>query len=388
MPPDADDPVNLQPGPVPIAAPTREAMLGELVSHRSPAFEAIHRDCRQQLRRLFRTEDDVVIVNGNGNQGLELAVANAVHPDDRVLCLTNGKFGDNLRDMVSRHAGDLRVVEVAWGEPFDLNAVDAAFDSSIDAVTLTHCETSTGMLNPVREVAELATEHGALSLVDGVSSIGVEALPVDAWDIDLAVTASQKCLSAPPGLSAVAVSDRAAARAASNPRTMPYNLDLARYEEAASRDQTPSTAPVHTYRALHQSLGDILAIGPDEYGARQARRAEALRRAGTALGLAGFPTPDTHSRASNTVTVLTVPDGVKAAQLVSQLADRGVLVRTGIGPTADRTIRAATMSNALTDDHVRRAIRALRAVTRPHVDTVDDDAFAAAEDHLSTSSGL
>lgn len=387
MPSDGPNAVNLNPGPVPLAEPTKRAMLGELVSHRSQEFEVIYRDCRDGLRRVFETEQAVVIVNGNGNLGLELAVANVVRPGDRVLCLANGKFGDNLAEMVARHTDDRRVLDVAWGAPFDLDDVEVAIDGATDAVVMTHCETSTGMLNPVRAVSRLAAEADALSVVDGVSSVGGEPLPMDEWDIDVAVTASQKCLSAPPGVSAVSLSASAMDRASRNPRTMPYNLDLGRYRRAAARDQTPSTAPVPVYRALRQSLADLLDVGLDEQMARQARRAESLRRAGTALGLEVFPTPNDDSRVSNTVTVLTVPAGVEAPDLVSRLAERGVLVRTGIGPTAARTIRAATMSNALTDEAVLEAIGALESVVRPLVETVDEGGLRDAETVLSAATG-
>lgn len=383
---DGSAPINLNPGPVPLADATRDQLLGPLVSHRSAEFETLFRDCRDRLERVFRTENDVVIVNGNGNLGLELAVANGVRPDDRVLCLTNGKFGDNLAEMVGRHAGERRVLEADWGFPLELDAVADAIDAETDAVVTTHCETSTGMLNPVREIAALAAEHGAISIVDGVSSVGGEPLPVDEWGIDFAVTASQKCLSAPPGLSVVTVSKRAATRAADNPRTRPYNLDLGRYQAAADRDQTPSTAPVPTFRALRQSLADILEVGLDETVARQARRAKALREAGTALGLAVFPRPDDDSRVSNTVTVLSVPDSVSASEMVGKLESQGVLVRTGIGPTAEHVIRIATMSNALTDDEVRQAIEALEAVVGPVVDSIDTDGLRAATARLSPAS--
>lgn len=359
----ADPPVvNLNPGPVPLAARTREAMDGPLVSHRSPEFEAIHRDCRSMLGRVFDTDDELIVVNGNGNLALETAIVNAVHPGDTAVCLTNGKFGDNLVEMLSRHAADVRVVEADWGAPFELDAVESVLDGSVAAVCMTHCETSTGMLNPVEPVAELAAEHDALSVVDGVSSVGGARLPVDDWSIDLAVTASQKCLSAPPGLGAVTLSDRALDRWRSNPRTMPYNLDVGRYLDAAARDQTPSTAPVHTYRALQRSLGDILDSGLEAHVRSQARRAAAIRQAAPAMGLEVFPTTDAHTAPSPTVTSLALPADLASARVLSGLRDRGVLASAGIGPVADRTVRLATMSNAITDGDVGRAVRALGAV--------------------------
>lgn len=383
---DDSEPINLNPGPVPIAESTRQAMAGPLVSHRSGAFEDLYRGCQARLERVFQTENEVIIVNGNGNLGLELAIANGIRPDDRVLCLSNGKFGENLEEMVGRHTGDIHVLRSDWGSPFDFDEIASALDDGPDAVVMTHCETSTGMLNPISEVADMAAEVDALSVVDGVSSVGGEPLPVDDWGIDFAVTASQKCLSAPPGLSVVTVSDRAKARASDNPRIRPYNLDLGRYQAARERDQTPSTAPVPTYRALRQSLTDILEIGLDETIAKLARRAEALRQAGTALGFEIFPRPNAYSRVSNTVTVLTVPEAISAPELVQELEARGILVRTGIGQTADRVIRLATMSNALSDDDIVRAISALEAVLEPLVDPIDTEGVKAATEPLSPAS--
>lgn len=375
----AEPVVNLNPGPVPLADRTRDAMLGPLVSHRSPEFEAIFRDCRTQLQEVFRTEHELLIVNGNGNLGLETGIANCVRPGDTVLCLTNGKFGDNLVAMASRHTGDVQVVEREWGESFSIDELTTAIVGDVDAVAMTHCETSTGLINPVHQVAELADDHGVLSIVDTVSGVGVERLPVDDWNIDLAITASQKCLSAPPGLSVLSISQLARERRRENPKTMPYNLDFDRYLSAASRDQTPSTAPVHTYRALRQSLSDILDVGLASYMATQARRAEAIREAAAGMGLEVFPTANHVSKPSDSVTSLELPAGMDAAEVVSALQGRGVLVSTGIGPIADRTIRLATMSNAITDDDVLVAVRELQSVVESLTDMTDLEGLSAAE---------
>lgn len=372
-----DEPLNLDPGPVPLADATRDAMMGPVVSHRSPGFEALYRSCVSDLEAVFRTSDDLVVVNGSGTVGLEAAVASCIGPDETVVCLRNGRFGEKLADLVERHADSARTVDVAWGEPFDLAEVEAALGEDVDAVTLTHCESSTGTRNPVEAVAAMAAEHAALSIVDGVSSIGGERFPVDEWGVDLAVTASQKCLSGPPGLSAVSISERAKERVLAAGSRTPWSLDLRRYLEYASRDQTPNTPPVPIFRGLAASLQSMVESGLDRAIAKRRAHARAIREAATAMGMTVFGSPE--AVPSNTVTVLSPPEGVSGPRLRTELARRGVSVGGGMRQLQSSTIRVATMSQAVSDADVVEFVATLEDVLATTTDgrTIDGPAVAA-----------
>ena len=202
----------LNPGPVPVHERVREAMAAPMVSHRSAAFSAVYRRAQDGLDYVFTrsTPDESVtsaggttlVLNGTATMGMEAAVSNLVEPHDEVVALVNGKFGRRFARIADRYCTVTRV-EADWGESLDLEAVATAISDETTVVTMVHNETSTGLLNPVSAVGQIAADHDAAFVVDGVTSLGGDEFRIDDWHVDVAITEAQKAFAAPPGLSAV-----------------------------------------------------------------------------------------------------------------------------------------------------------------------------------------
>ena len=288
----------LNPGPVPLTDDAREAMDAPMVSHRSAEFEATYERAQRGLDYVFTestldgrhtAEEETgtsLILNGTATMGMEAAVANFVGPDDEVVALVNGKFGRRFARIADRYA-DVRRVEVEWGEAFDLDDVGDAIAEGTDLVTMIHNETSTGILNPVSAVGEIAAEEDTLFAVDGVTSLGGDVFCIDDWGIDVAITDAQKALAAPPGISAMYVTERAAERA--DGERAPFYSDLEKHLRKAGSHQTPFTSAVPLVRALAVAVEEIEEEGLADRIRRHRRQAAAFRRGFGAMGLEGFP---------------------------------------------------------------------------------------------------
>jgi len=347
----------MDPGPVQLTDGIRNALAGPMVSHRSPEFEDVHAKCQRGVAAAFGTDTAPVLVNGNGWMGVETAMAGVLGPDDEVVTIQTGKFGKENGDLAERYAARVRRIRQEWGTPIDLGRLRDELTDDTDVVTMVHCETSTGLVNSVPEVAALADEHDALLLVDGVSSIGGERFAFDEWGVDVAVTASQKALGGPPGISAVALSDRARERVSDT--GCPFSLDLGAYLDELERNQTPSTAPVPIYVAVAKAIEPYAESGVDARIASQRRLASALRAGMGVLGIEPFPRSGDHATLSNTVQVLALPDGISEGTLLDGLAARDVSVRGGLGRLEGATIRIATMGAETGIDDTVRTIDAV-----------------------------
>jgi len=207
----------LNPGPVPVTRRVREAMDAPMVSHRSAAFEALYERAQDGLDYVFEHstpgEESTsaggtsLVLNGTATMGMEAAVANLVGEGDEVIALVNGKFGRRFARIAERYASVTRV-EVGWGDALGPDSVAEAVTDDTDLVTMVHNETSTGVLNPVPAVGGIVADYDARFVVDGVTSIGGDVFRIDDWNVDVAITDSQKALAAPPGISAMYVTDR------------------------------------------------------------------------------------------------------------------------------------------------------------------------------------
>lgn len=352
-----DDHLLMDPGPVHLTDEVRHALAGSMVSHRSPEFENIHATCQRGVAAAFGTDTDPVLVNGNGWMGVETAMAGVLRPDDEVVTIQTGKFGKENGDVAEQYAARVRRIREAWGTPIDLERLRNELTPSTDVITMVHCETSTGLVNSVPEVAVLADEYDALLFVDGVSSIGGEQFAFDEWGVDVAVTASQKALGGPPGISAIALSDRARERVSDT--GCPFSLDLAAYLDELERNQTPSTAPVSIYFAVAKAVEPLIRSDVDARIAFQRRLASALRAGMGVLGIEPFPRPSDHAKLSNTVQVLALPEGVSEETMLDGLAARNVSIRGGLGRLEGETIRIATMGAKTGIDDVVRTIDAV-----------------------------
>ena len=230
-----------------------------LLGHLDPAFLELMDEIQELLRYVYRTDNEwTFAVPGTGSAGMEAALSNCVAPDETVLVPDNGYFGGRMAEMVRRLGATPVEVEAPWGQPLDPADVESAFDAQgIDVFAFVHAETSTGTLQPdVPELTEIAHANGALTIADTVTSLGGVEFRMDEWDVDVAYSASQKCLSAPPGMSPITVSERARERieARESPSRSWY-VDLSLLSEYWGEKRTyHHTAPISTTYALREAL--------------------------------------------------------------------------------------------------------------------------------------
>ncbi len=335
------------PGPVLLHSRVLKAMSRPMINHRSPEFAEVYGECIAILKEVFQTKNDVFVLSGSGTAGMEAAVSNVVDGDD-VVTIVNGKFGERFKEIVALYGNPIPV-EYEWGNPIELSDVEGALEKGASAVTMVHNETSVGMLNPAKEVGALAKKYDALFIMDGVSSIGGVDVPVDKWGVDIAIVGSQKCLAAPPGLAALAVSEKAWERMKAK---SPYYLDLQAYRKYAAKElaQTPYTPAVSLFFGLHEALRMIKEEGMHERIERHRKCAEAVRKAMNAMDMQLFPRLNDVSAYSNTVTAVKMPEGITDKQLRGGMKKRGVLIAGGQAHLKDKIFRIGHMGNVSTKE--------------------------------------
>ncbi|MDD1665777.1 MAG: alanine--glyoxylate aminotransferase family protein, partial [Methanomicrobiales archaeon] len=278
------------------------------------------------LKGLFSTGNELFILSGSGTAAMEAAIGNFGR-DRRIVSLVNGKFGERMGKIGQRY-GDVTVVQSDWGTPLDLEGLETALEEGAELVTMVHNETSSGIRNPAEVVGRLIRKHGALFVMDGITSIGGDLVDVDGWGVDVAFVGSQKCLAAPAGLSAISVSKRAWERLSEK---RPYYLDLAAYRKSAAGSpmETPYTPAVPLFLALREALAIIEKEGLEKRIERHRRLAEAVRASVAAWGLPMFPRLDSLHAYSNTVTAVAIPDGVNEKVLRASVKGFGIEIAGG-----------------------------------------------------------
>ena len=299
--------VFLLPGPVKMDPRVLQAMARPAMNHRGPEFREVLSDVRTLTQYLFGTRREVAVLSGSGTAGLEAAVTGLLRKDDRVLNLVNGKFSERFHDLCRTFAAATSL-SFEWGSAADPEKVAAAMEAEdFRAVTLCWNETSTGLTNPIADISRVVKAHDALLIVDGITAVGGLENRMEHWGIDALVMGSQKCLAAPPGLSAVALSDRAYASLHSDTS---FYLSLKAHVDALAKQDTPFTPAVPLFLAFREALHQLKEEGLENRIARTARLADAARAAIRALDLELLPDP---RFASNTVSAIRYPAGVDDA---------------------------------------------------------------------------
>lgn len=357
---DIEDTLLMIPGPVKVAPRVLRAMSRPMISHRSGEFGAIFSDCAGLLKQFFETKNDVVIMTGSGTVGMDAAVGSVIGKDDKIVTITNGKFGERFTEIGERY-GKAVPVNFEWGTPFDLEKIEAALEQGAKAVAMVHNETSVGLTNPAKEVGKLARKHDAVFIVDGISSIGGNEFLTDDWNVDIAITGSQKALAVPPGLAVISVSLRAEEKFL--PKSAGYYADLKAHLKSARKSpaQTPFTPAVPLFFALQEALHMAAEEGFAARRARTARQAESVRMAAKALGIDLFPKVDNLSCYSNTVTAMKMPEGVTDDKLRGGMKKQGVIVSGGQEKLKGKIFRIGTMGVCSSGD-ILRTIQTLELV--------------------------
>ncbi|ODS55696.1 MAG: hypothetical protein ABS36_08825 [Acidobacteria bacterium SCN 69-37] len=347
----------LGPGPSPVSPRVLEALSAPQRSHLDPELVVLLDDIRARLQRVFRASPDseTLAISGTGSSGLEAVVANLTEPGRRALVIVTGYFGDRLAGVLTRYGATVDRLEGEWGRAIDPARVEQALTAkTYDLVGLVHAETSTGVCNPVPEIARLVRAHDALLIVDAVTSLGALPLEVEAWGIDACFSCSQKGLGAPSGLAPVVFSPRALARKVS---CRSFYLDLDLLLDYWVRRKYHHTISAPLIYALAEALAEVEDEGLEARWARHRRVHETFVDAVAGLGLALLPPPAERLWSLNTVRV---PAGADDAAVRRTLLEQdNIEIGAGLGPLAGQVFRIGLMGTGATTENVSRLVEAL-----------------------------
>jgi len=372
-----DRPILMIPGPTEIPSRVLRAMAQPPVIQYEPPFdEEVLEPACLDLRHVFQTSGEVVAMPGSGRTGLESGAMSLVEPGDRVVVVVAGVFGTLMKEIMERAGATVTPFEVEPGRPIDLEALERTVTQARPkAVTLVHNETSTGVTYPAAAVGEITRRHGALYLLDTVSSLAGLDVQTDAWGVDLNMTGSQKCLAMPLGLAVVSVSPRAFEAMERRTRRAPtYGYDLVRWKrqwvpasrgggvpEGGRRNQ-PVSMPTHLSQALREAVTLILEEGMPNRIRRHRIAGKAFRAGLAALKLDLFGDP---SIASDTVSCFRAPAGLAATAVVRRMRDAyGILISTGIDKLRETVLRVGTMGLTASPLYVLPTLSALGMALR------------------------
>ncbi len=308
------------PGPSPIPPNVLLAMAEPIIHHRAPAYIKVLEEVREGLKYVFQTKNEVLIFAASGTGAMEGAVTNTLCAGDKVLVVQGGKFGERWANICKAYGVHAKIIHVEWGKAVDPELIKKALEvePSLRAVLIQASETSTGVMHPVREIAEIVKKHdNTILIVDAITGLGVFDLPTDKWGLDVLVGGSQKAMMLPPGLAFAALTDKAwgFVEKATLPR---FYFDFKRELKNIKENQSAWTPAVTLVVGLREVLRMIREEGLENVFARTDRIARATREAMKALGLALFA-PDSPS---NAVTAIVAPPGVDGQKVVKVLREK------------------------------------------------------------------
>lgn len=342
----ADERLLLGPGPSLISPRVMRALGAPALSHLDPQFLQIMDDLRARLARVFKAPESsfAFAVSGTGTSAMEVAVANLVQPGTRVLSVVTGYFGARLADICQRYGGDVHKLDVEWGRAVNPDDVIRALkEHRTNVVTVVHAETSTGVLNPVQQVARVAHQHGALVIVDAVTSLGAMPLDVAGWNLDVVYGCSQKGLGAPSGVAPIVFTPTALKRRVT---CRSFAFDAALLEDYWVRHKYHHTMCASLIYALREALLVVEEEGLAERWARHERHHRALVAGVEAIGLSLLPPPEERLWTLNAVRV---PEGVDEAVVRRHLLQRfDMEIGAGLGPLAGKIWRVGLMGSSST----------------------------------------
>jgi alanine-glyoxylate transaminase/serine-glyoxylate transaminase/serine-pyruvate transaminase len=369
------------PGPSNCDPSVLEAMTRPLLGHLDPEFLAIMDETQELLRRVMKTRNRLTLpVSGTGSAGMEACFVNLVEPGDRVLVCVNGVFGTRMADIVERIGGRLFTVEAEWGKPLDPTAVEAAARACLPKVlAVVHAETSTGVLQPIEPLGNIAREVGALFLVDVVTSLGGCNVDTDGWQVDAAYGGTQKCLSCPPGLAPLSFGSRAlSALEARKTKVQSWYLDMTMVRKYWGTERTyHHTAPISMVYALNQALKLLIGEGLEARFKRHRLNHRALVAGLEALGLSMLVEAQYRAPMLNAVLI---PEGVDDRKVRGTLLnDYNIEIGGGLGPLAGRTWRIGLMGSSCRPENVTLLLNVLERILKAHGVPNRSGAAAAAE---------
>ncbi len=349
----------MAPGPTPVPEAARLAMARQLIHHRGDGFREVMAKVRADLKWLFETDAEVLMLTSSGTGAFQAAITNFSSQGDTLVAIGGGKFGARWGDIGRAFSMNVVDVEVPWGEAVSPATLRDVLQQNPDTamVTLTASETSTGVYHPVEELAKVVREHSeALFAVDGITAVGVHEMPMDRWELDILVSGSQKAFGIPPGLGFVAASERAwkVAEKSDHPR---YYFDLRREQQRQKDDQTAFTPAISVVLAAREVLQMMRDEGREALLERHRINAEATRAGMAAMGLQLLA-----SCPANSVTAARVPEQLSAPEVVRRMRqEHGITIAGGQAHLRESLIRIGHIGFFEASD-IRMVLGALEAV--------------------------
>ena len=377
----------LGPGPSNASPRVLQAMMSPMIGYSDPEFMVVLDEVSELLRLVFRTDEGLTMaLPGTGSAGMEAGLNSLLEPGDTVVICSCGYFGERMADMAERVGANAVVLRGEWGRPFPPEMLEEELGrhDSVKMVSVVHAETSTGILQPLDEIARLARAHGALLMVDAVTSLGGSELAFDALGIDYAYSCSQKCLGAPPGICPVAVGPRALEVIESRTTKPPsWYLDLGLIAKYWGPEHVyHHTAPVSMILGLREALRIVLEEGLDNRVARHQRNSAALHAGVAALGL-DFLAPESHRL--DQITAVRIPEGVDDSTVRQRLLrEHTIEIGKGFGPFDGSVWRIGLMGESSKAEYLLALLSGLEGILpQQGYEVARGAAAAAASRHLS-----
>ena len=377
------------PGPSDVSPRVLAALARPTIGHLDPEFQNLMEEIKSALQRLFNAPDHACVpLPAPGTAGMEAAMMNLLEPGDRTVIAVNGAFGGRMADMAGRAGATVVTVDHDWGQPVDAKRVEAALaEAPTKVLAFVHAETSTGARSDAGPLCALARKYGALSVVDCVTSLGGIAVDVAGWDSDVVYSGTQKCLSAPPGLSPIALSRRAqAAIKGRKEKVRNWLLDfslLMSYWGGEGGRTYHHTAPINALYGLHESLVVLFEEGQQAAIMRHARMHAALV---AGLEAAGLKLLVDEAHRLPQLNAVVVPDGVDEAAVRAHVLKAWDLeLGAGLGPLKGKIWRIGLMGASATPWHVRLCLTALCEALAAQGFKADTAAVLAASDRVLAS---
>jgi len=349
------------PGPTNVPERVLNAMIKPVINHRGPEFRKLYRSIIEKAKLVFETSGDIVIFSSSGTGGVEASVVNIVRKRDNVVIPTFGEFSGRLAEQITLAGGNAIRVDAPLGSIPTPDEIEEAVRraGSVKAIYVVYNETSPGATyRQLKEVSDIASKYGAFMIVDAISIFGGDELPQDKWNIDIVVAGSQKCLSMPPGLALLGVSERVRRYIQKNPPPTAY-FNIVRYIEYGERGETPYTPSIPLFYALEEALEMVLEEGLNNRIRRHRVTAEAFYEGLMSIGLKPFVKPNARS---NVVISIEYPSGVDDKTFREELDQKfGVVVAGGFGELRGKIFRIGNMGE-VSRYHVLTTLNAIGAV--------------------------
>lgn len=372
------------PGPTNVPHRVMQAMTAPIINHRSDDFRVLYKQVKEKSQQIFKTSNDMIILTTSGTGGVEAAVVNLVRKSDKIIIPVNGEFSGRLANMIENAGGTAIKVESGYDEVPSIERIEEAFEKNKDAKALyvVYNETSTGTrVDWLEKASELTSKYGAYFVVDAVSNLAGDELPVDKWNVDICITATQKAIAAPPGLAILSISKRAKQFMIDNPPSSLY-LNIPRYLKYYEQSmETPFTPALPLFFAYNEALDIIIEEGLENRIKRHMICSEAFYEALEDMGFKPFAKSNARSR---TVIAVSYKDGMDDKRFRGLLErEFRVLVAGGFGELKGKVWRVGSMGE-VSRYHVLRTLSAISGAAKMLGIKIDDDGISTAEARLKS----